>query len=134
MVRAWQSHLVFFSSMYILTNLLLSLFQCLFHHVPWQSFREKENAENLTAANYAVNREVKKKSQLRTDLISVCHKTSRSFQIWRLAYWRLWNFIVRHMKFNSFLHSNEHAPRIFFWYLVKRFEAEPSKIGHIITK
>ena len=37
------------------------------------------------------------------------------------------------VKFNIFLHLNEHAQRI-FWYIVRRFEAGSSKIGHIFTK
>ena len=45
-----------------------------------------------------------------------------------LAWWRLRNFIGRHMKFNSFLHPNEQAQRI-FWCFVKRFDWKPSKIG-----
>ena len=42
---------------------------------------------------------------------------------------QLWNFIVRLVKFNAFLHPNEHLERIFS-YLVRQFEAELAKIGH----
>ena len=34
-----------------------------------------------------------------------------------LAWWQLWNFIVRQVKFNRFLHPNENPQRI-FWKLV----------------
>ena len=37
------------------------------------------------------------------------------------------------MKFNAFLHPNEHPQRICL-YLVRQFEAELAKIGHIFTK
>ena len=46
---------------------------------------------------------------------------------------QLWNFLGRRVKFNAFLHPNEHSERICF-YLVRQFEAELSKIGHNITK
>ena len=42
---------------------------------------------------------------------------------------RLWNFIVFQVKFNRFLHPNEHTQKIFY-DLVRRFGAVPSKIGH----
>ena len=42
---------------------------------------------------------------------------------------RLWNFIERQVKFNAFLHPNEHPERICS-YLVRQFEAELAKIGH----
>ena len=55
------------------------------------------------------------------------------FDILTTVAWRgLWNFIVFQVKFNRFLHPNEHAQRI-FWYLVKRFDWEPSKIRLIFT-
>ena len=38
--------------------------------------------------------------------------------------------IVSQVKFNRFLHPNEHPQRI-FWYPLRRFEAELSKIGHV---
>ena len=41
----------------------------------------------------------------------------------------LWNFIGRQVKFNAFLHPNEHPERICL-YLVRQFEAELAKIGH----
>ena len=50
-----------------------------------------------------------------------------------LVWWLLWNFIIRQMKFNRFLHPNEPLQRIFL-YLVRLLEAEPSKIGHNFTK
>ena len=56
------------------------------------------------------------------DILLVLYRT--------LVWWRLWNFIGRHMKFYTFLHPNEHAQRI-FRYFEKWFDAEPSKIGHI---
>ena len=37
------------------------------------------------------------------------------------------------MKFNAFLHPNEHPERICL-HLVRQFEAEMAKIGHIFTK
>ena len=40
---------------------------------------------------------------------------------------------MRHVKFNAFLHPNEHSERICL-YLVRQFEAELAKIGHIFTK
>ena len=44
--------------------------------------------------------------------------------------WRgLWNFIVFQVKFNRFLYPNKHTQMI-FWYLVRRFGWELSKIGH----
>ena len=46
-----------------------------------------------------------------------------------LVWWQLWNFIVRHVKFNAFLHPNEHPERICS-YLVRQFEAKLAKIGH----
>ena len=50
-----------------------------------------------------------------------------------VARWQLWNFIVRQVKFNMFLHPNE-PPRRIFWFIVRKLEAEPSKIGHSFTK
>ena len=50
-----------------------------------------------------------------------------------LVWWQFYNFIVRHMKFNIFLHPNEHPQRI-FWYIIRLFDWEPSKIGHSFTK
>ena len=44
------------------------------------------------------------------------------------AQWQLWNFIERQMKLNRFLLQNKH-PKGIFWYLVRLFESEPSKIG-----
>ena len=46
-------------------------------------------------------------------------------------WWQLRNFIVRQVEFNRFLHPNEHPQRI-FWYLVRLFDWEPSKIWHIL--
>ena len=46
-----------------------------------------------------------------------------------LAWWQLWNFIECQAKFNRFLYPNEHIQRI-FWYLVRLFESELSKIGN----
>ena len=46
-----------------------------------------------------------------------------------IVWWRLWNFSWNQMKFNTFLYSNKHPWRI-FWYLVIWFDCEPSKIGH----
>ena len=46
----------------------------------------------------------------------------------RLVWTQLWNFIVRQVEFNAFLHPNEHPERICL-YLVRQFEAEPAKIG-----
>ena len=43
-----------------------------------------------------------------------------------LAWWQLWNFIVRQVKFNSFLLPNE-QPQSIFWYLVKPFNWGLSK-------
>ena len=40
-----------------------------------------------------------------------------------------WNFIVRRVKFNGFLHPNIYPERNCF-YLVRQFEAELAKIGH----
>ena len=56
-----------------------------------------------------------------------------------VAWWRLWNFIVRQVKFNTISHHNESPQRIFclewiFCYILTQFEAEPSKIGHNFTK
>ena len=42
---------------------------------------------------------------------------------------RLLNFIGRRVKFNAFLHPNEHPERICL-YLERQFEAELAKIGH----
>ena len=39
----------------------------------------------------------------------------------------------RQVKFNAFLHPNEHSERICL-YRVRQFEAELAKIGHIFTK
>ena len=39
----------------------------------------------------------------------------------------------REAKFNAFLHPNEHPERICV-YLVRQFDAELVKIGHIFTK
>ena len=55
--------------------------------------------------------------------------------VWKLAlvsavaWWQLWNFVECHTKFNRFLYPNEHIQRI-FWYLVRLFESELSKIGN----
>ena len=46
-----------------------------------------------------------------------------------LVWTQLWNFIGRQVKFNAFLHPNEHPERICS-YLVRQFEAELAKIGH----
>ena len=46
----------------------------------------------------------------------------------KVAWRQFWNFIVFQVKFNRFLHMNEHA-RWNFWYLVKWFDATPSKIN-----
>ena len=50
-----------------------------------------------------------------------------------LMWIQLWNFIGRQVKFDAFLHPNEHPERICL-YLVRQFEAELAKIGHIFTK
>ena len=50
-----------------------------------------------------------------------------------VVWWKMWNFIVRQVNFNSFLHPNEPPQRI-FWYLVRKLKAEQSKIGHNLTE
>ena len=40
---------------------------------------------------------------------------------------------MRQVKFNAFLHPNENPEKICF-HLVRQFEAELAKIGHIFTK
>ena len=50
-----------------------------------------------------------------------------------VGWWKSWNFIVWQLKFNRFLHPNEHPLRI-FWYLARLFDWEPAKIGHNFTK
>ena len=51
----------------------------------------------------------------------------------RLAWTKRWSFMVCQVKFNSFLHPEEHAQRIFS-YLVKQFVCRPlkleNKVGH----
>ena len=37
------------------------------------------------------------------------------------------------MKFNAFLHPNEHPERICL-YFVKQFDAELAKVGHVFTE
>ena len=55
---------------------------------------------------------------------------ANSSQSWyTVAWWQLWNFIVKQMKFNRFLHSNEHPERICL-YLVRQLDYELSKVGH----
>jgi len=44
-----------------------------------------------------------------------------------LVWWQFWNFIVRQVNFNSFLHPNKPHQRIFL-YLVQQLEVEPSKV------
>ena len=46
-----------------------------------------------------------------------------------MAWWQLWIFIKCQAKFNRFLYPNEHIQKI-FWYLVRLFESELSKIGN----
>ena len=55
--------------------------------------------------------------------------TMRQPRLHRLAWWQLWNFIECQAKFNRFLYPNKHIQRI-FWYLVRLFESELSKIGN----
>ena len=60
--------------------------------------------------------------------------------IW-ICYCLMWNsvmtvvefYVVRQVNLNRFLHPNEPPQRI-FWYLVRKLEAELSKIGHNFTK
>ena len=52
---------------------------------------------------------------------------------WTVGWTRFWNFIGRQVKFNAFLHPNDHPERICL-YLVRQFEGELAKIGHIFTK
>ena len=46
-----------------------------------------------------------------------------------LAWWQLWNFMKCQAKFNRFSYHNDHIQRI-FWYLVRLFKSELSKIGN----
>ena len=41
--------------------------------------------------------------------LNLCHVNK-----YTLVWWQLWNFIVRHVEFNRFLHTNEHPERIFW--------------------
>ena len=41
------------------------------------------------------------------------------------------DFMGRQVKFSAFLHPNEHPENICL-YLVRQFEAEQAKIGHIV--
>ena len=43
------------------------------------------------------------------------------------------DFLVVQVKFNRFLHLNEH-PEMILCYLIRLFDAESSKIGHHFTK
>ena len=56
-------------------------------------------------------------------------KILEKVSLFTLAWWQLWNFIECQAKFNRFLYPNEHIQRI-FWYLVRLFESELSKIGN----
>ena len=50
-------------------------------------------------------------------------------QGYTLVWWQLWNFIVRQVNFNIFLHPNE-PPQKGFQYLVGQLVANLSKIWH----
>ena len=54
--------------------------------------------------------------------LGVCH----------LAWWQLWNSIVMQVKFNKFLHPNEHPQRI-FWYLERPFDWKLSKNRYFLV-
>ena len=58
-------------------------------------------------------------------MLQMISPTSQYTLVWS----RLWNFIGRWVKFNTFLHPNEYPGRICS-YLVRQFEAEEAKIGH----
>ena len=60
-----------------------------------------------------------------------CHDAF--FCVCLLVWWRLWNFIVRQVNFNTFLHPYEPPDRIFL-YLVRQFEAVLSKIWLSVFK
>ena len=49
-----------------------------------------------------------------------------------VVWWQLYNFLVVQVKFNRFLHSNEH-PKWILCYLVRLFDVVSSKIGHHFT-
>ena len=57
-----------------------------------------------------------------------CHPVISKGVVYWVALRGLWNSIGFQVKFNK-LHPNEHTQRI-FWYFVRRFRAESSKIGH----
>ena len=42
---------------------------------------------------------------------------------------RLWNFMVRQVKLNRFLHPNDLPQRI-FWYLIRQLDWMESKVGY----
>ena len=50
-----------------------------------------------------------------------------------VEWWRLWNFTLVQMKFNTVLYPNKHPQRI-FWYLWGASNGEPYKFRHNFTK
>ena len=57
-----------------------------------------------------------------------CH-LEQTYIVCTIVWWQLWNFIVRQVNFNSFLHPNE-PPRRIFSYLARQVEPDLSNIWH----
>ena len=64
-----------------------------------------------------------------SNLLGTLTNKAYQIQMYTLVLPWLWNFIGRRVKFNAFLHPNEHTEKICS-YLVRQFEAELAKIGH----
>ena len=65
--------------------------------------------------------------------LKVCSIGGRPRGFWQrqVAWWKLGNFIVRYIKFNSCWHVNEQLQRI-FWCILRQIWSEPSKIGNFL--
>ena len=110
----WNSHTIVFST--------LNLCKIRWNEKFWAiSFREAfsrfRHFSSLLKMTILLNSLLMEKYQLKIPVI---------------AWWWLWNFIVRQVKFNLFLHPNEPPQRI-LWCIVRQLEVEQLKIEHNFT-
>ena len=99
----------------------------------FSGLRNKAHQQLTFNCNPTAYRKIKAKEQIQDRLKSTYQKMTLStfeslIKVSTLAWWQLWNFIEFQAKFNIFSYHNDHIQRI-FWYLVRLFESELSKIG-----
>ena len=87
----------------------------------------------LSFRRHWFSEENKKKSKNVTQGFTIIYAKVSSVWTWSKAQPHMWNFIMRWVKINKYLHPIEHPQRV-FWYLVILFDWEMSKIGTVFTK